>query len=124
MLKLTTVFLLAVTFLTGTINAQTLPAPPRSKESGPDLRRVLLAETENIKNESAVIDVREMNKERRQATRNNWSKTKTALVVALAVVIVGALYVIVKNTTRCVDREPDSCDLVNDPNCVCVRSER
>ena len=123
MLKVTSLLLIAALFLTGTINAQTLTAATTPANNA-DLRQIFAAENAEIKAASNELDAKKMNRLPRQQTQNNWSGTKTALVVVLAVVIVGALYVIVKNTKRCVERRPSGCDLVNDPNCVCVREER
>ena len=123
MLKITSLLLIAALFLTGTINAQTLTAATTPANNA-GLRQAFAAETAEIKAASNEIDEKQMNRMPRQQTQNNWSGTKTALVVVLAVVIVGALYVIVKNTKRCVERRPSGCDLVNDPDCVCVREER
>jgi hypothetical protein len=124
MLKPTSVFLFFVMFITGTMNGQTFSDPPKPKENRADLRQVFSAETGKLKNESASLDAKKLNRAPRQVTRNNWSKTKTTWAVIITVVVVGALYVIVKNTTRCVSRQPSGCSFVDDPDCVCTKYER
>jgi hypothetical protein len=110
MLKPTSVFLFFVMFITGTMNGQTFSDPPKPKENRADLRQVFSAETGKLKNESASLDAKKLNRAPRQ--------------VIITVVVVGALYVIVKNTTRCVSRQPSGCSFVDDPDCVCTKYER
>ncbi len=120
MFKLTTVFLFIVMFSTVTMHAQSLPDLPQVRESRTDLRQAVSNETQKIKNESAAVNVKEMDKIRRQVPKNNWTKKEVILLSAIVVALVGHAVVLAYNTKRCVRREPSGCNFNDDINCQCV----
>lgn len=121
MLKLTTVFLFVIFFTAANIPAQTLSkAPPETRQTSPDLRRVFSKETQKLKNESGSVDAKKMDKLRRQGPRSNWSTKTTILVTVLIVVLVGLAVVLAYNSKRCIRRDPPNCNFVEDANCECL----
>lgn len=107
-------------FSTVTMHAQTLPDLPPVKESRTDLRQTFAKETQKLKNESAAVDAKEMDKIRRQVPKNNWTKKQVILVSAIVVALVGLAIVLAYNTKRCVRREPSGCNFNDDFDCQCV----
>ncbi len=121
MLKLTTVFLFVVMFITSTMHAQTLPNKLQIKENGTNLKQVFDQETDKIKQESSVIDSKKMEKsERKQTKRNNWSRTKTVFLLIIIGFAVG-IFLAVKYTKRCIRRDPPGCDFTDTTmRCECL----
>lgn len=117
MLKLTSLLLFVVVFVTGTMNAQTLQKAPDKQTN---LKKVFAGETAKIKSQSAMLDVRQMEKMQRQVPRSNWTKGQTWLVISL--IALGVLAVVLALVTkRCIRREPRGCDFTQtDTPCRCL----
>lgn len=118
MWKTITVFLLATMFITGTMDAQTLSAP--SEESRQNLRQAISKETEKLKTESAVLDVKKIEKMERQTPQKKWDNKSKLIVIGIVVALVGLAVVLALNSRRCIKRRPEGCSFADDINCECV----
>jgi hypothetical protein len=118
MLKPIAVFLLTVMFITGTMQAQTLSNPPQ--ESQLNLKQAVSRETEKIKNESAVIDAKKLDKIERQASQKTSGSNHKVIIAGVVVALVVLAVVLAFTTKRCIKREPQGCSFNDDINCQCV----
>jgi hypothetical protein len=120
MLKIITLFLSVTMFVTGTIHAQTLPDSSNNKQI--NLRQAIAIETEKLKQESAVVDMKKMEKSQRQQQQPQkfWTKRNTLIVVGVTALIIGVVIIAAKYSKRCIRRTPVGCNFGDDINCECV----
>ena len=118
MLKLTAFLLSLTLFVTGTMHAQTVAS---SNQNSPDLKEAIARQTEEIKNESGVIDAEKMEKAARQTPRKPLSKRDKLILGGIIGGLIALAVVLALTTKRCVKRSPSGCDF-NDvfSNCQCV----
>lgn len=113
-----TVFLLITVSVTGTFHAQTLSDPPQKNRT--DLRQAIWKETEKLKNESAALDVKKIEKIDRQTPQKHWSKRDKLLITGVIAGLVVLAVVLALTTKRCVRRSPEGCNFADDINCQCL----
>ena len=121
MVKIITLFLSVTMFVTGTMHAQTLSDSSKNKQM--NLQRAIAAETEKLKEESAVIDAKKMEKLQRQQQQQPqkfWNKRNTLIVVGVTALIIGVVIIAAKYSKRCIRRTPAGCNFGDDINCECV----
>lgn len=121
MLKLTSLFLIVVIFMTGTIPAQTVSKSPELRENRSDLKQVFSKETEKLKNESTVVDAKMMDKTRRQVPKQGWTKTEKTIMVVFVVGLAALLFVVIKYGKNCI-RYENNCSPA-DEGCYCAEYE-
>jgi hypothetical protein len=122
MLKLTTVFLLISVFITGTLYGQTVATMPKPQENQSDLNEIIAKENEKIKQESAVIDSKKMEKSQRQTPKNNWTaKEKTFLILGI-IGTAALVFLLVKYGKNCL-RYENNCSPSED-GCYCAEYEK
>lgn len=118
MSKLIALLLSATLFITGTMHAQTAAS---SNQNSPDLKEAVARQTEEIKNESGVIDPKKIEKADRQTPQKNSGKRDKLIIGGIVAGLVVLAVVLALTTKRCVKRSPSGCDF-NDvfSNCQCV----
>lgn len=105
-------------FATGTMHGQTLSNP--SQESRMNLKQAIARETEKLKNESAAIDPKKMEKMQQQSPQKTWNTKSVLIITGIVVVLVGLAVVLAHNSKRCVRRNPSGCSFADDINCQCT----
>jgi hypothetical protein len=119
MMKLITVFLTVTIFVTGTMQAQSLPQPAMQNQS--NLKQVFAEETEKLKAESATLDAKKLEKiERQNAPKKGWTTKSKVLIIVTVAALVGLAIILAANTKRCVKRSPSGCNFADDINCQCL----
>jgi hypothetical protein len=122
MLKPISLFLFVVMCTTATMQAQITTNPPPIKQTRTNLSQVFSKETEKIKQENSVLDVKKLEKGQRQVPKNKWTGTQKTLLILGIIGFAALLYVAIKYYHKCL-RYEDNCNPA-DEGCYCAEYER